>query len=191
MNDFINNPVPTIQEEIITLRIENEKFSKGVSIMPDKELNYQWEKEKEEYIASLRKELDSYKALDSHYDEIEEDAKRIAEENEQLKAIHESDKKSISLIIEKGEELEKENAELKKEISVLLSCSNCLDNKGGYICDKGYNKELKAQIEKMKNCSNCKNRYFETKEDYILCAKCSKLDETKGNIILTKWEFAE
>lgn len=35
--------------------------------------------------AELKKELESYKALDSHYDEIEEDSKRIAEENEQLK----------------------------------------------------------------------------------------------------------
>lgn len=61
------------------------------------------------------------------------------------------------------EEFEKENEQLKKEISVLLSCKNCPENKGGYICEKEYNdkclsqkieyiKELKAQIEKMKCC---------------------------------------
>lgn len=62
MNDFTNNPIPTIQEEILVLKLENEK---------------------------LEKALDSYKALDSHYDEIEEDAKRISEENEELKKMFE------------------------------------------------------------------------------------------------------
>lgn len=41
----------------------------------------QFEKENEQ----LKKELDSYKALDSKYDEIEEDTKVIAKENEGLK----------------------------------------------------------------------------------------------------------
>lgn len=36
-------------------------------------------------IEELERQIESYKALDSHYDEIEEDAKRIAEENERLK----------------------------------------------------------------------------------------------------------
>ena len=58
--------------------------------------------------------------------------------------------------------LEKENAELKKEISVLLSCVNCPENKGGYICEKEYNdkclsqkieyiKELKEENEDLRN----------------------------------------
>lgn len=33
----------------------------------------------------LKKQIDSYKAFESHYDEIEEDAKAIAKENEDLK----------------------------------------------------------------------------------------------------------
>jgi len=48
-------------------------------------------------------------------------------------------------------------AELEKEISNLLSCKDCPDNHGGYICDKEYNdrclsqkiqyiKELKEEI---------------------------------------------
>lgn len=52
--------------------------------------------------------------------------------------------------------------QLEKEISVLLSCKNCPENKGGYICEKEYNdkclaqkiqyiKELKEEIEKMKD----------------------------------------
>ena len=39
-----------------------------------------------EYISELKKEIDYYKSRESHWDEIEEDAKRIAEENAELKA---------------------------------------------------------------------------------------------------------
>ena len=35
-------------------------------------------------------------------------------------------------------ELEKENAELQEKISILLSCKNCPENKGGWICEKEY-----------------------------------------------------
>lgn len=41
------------------------------------------EKEKK-LINDLKKEIDYYKSLESHYDEIEEDAKAIAEENAKL-----------------------------------------------------------------------------------------------------------
>lgn len=39
----------------------------------------------------------------------------------------------------------KENAELKAQISVLLSCKDCPENKGGYICEKEYNDKCLAQ----------------------------------------------
>jgi sugar-specific transcriptional regulator TrmB len=49
------------------------------------------------------------------------------------------------------EELEKENAELEEKISVLLSCKNCPENKGGWICVKEYeNKCLAQKIEFIK-----------------------------------------
>ena len=51
--------------------------------------------------AALKKELESYKALDSHYDEIEEDAKRIAEENKGKNNI-ETMKTTMSTPIENG-----------------------------------------------------------------------------------------
>ena len=65
-------------------------------------------------------------------------------------------------------EVMKDNEELQKEISVLLSCKNCPENKGGYICEKEYNdkclaqkieyiKELEEQIEQMKCYLNCAN----------------------------------
>lgn len=49
------------------------------------------------------------------------------------------------------EELEKENAELKEKISILLSCKNCPENKGGWVCVKEYeNKCLTQKIEYIK-----------------------------------------
>lgn len=45
----------------------------------------------------------------------------------------------------------KENAELKEKISILLSCTNCPENKGGWICAKEYeNKCLTQKIEFIK-----------------------------------------
>ena len=41
--------------------------------------------------------------------------------------------------------LEKENAELKEKISILLSCKNCPENKGGWICAKEYEDKCLAQ----------------------------------------------
>ena len=55
-------------------------------------------------------------------------------------------------------ELEKENAELKEKISVLLSCKNCPENKGGWVCVKEYeNKCLTQKIEYIKELKeeNC------------------------------------
>lgn len=39
----------------------------------------------------------------------------------------------------------KENAELKEKISILLSCKNCPENKGGWICAKEYEDKCLAQ----------------------------------------------
>ena len=83
-------------------------------------------------------------------------------------------------------------AELEEKISILLSCKNCPENKGGYICLKEYedkclaqkiqyikelkeeNAELKNQIEKMKCCENCaKNGHICVAEEMQgkLCGK--------------------
>lgn len=49
------------------------------------------------------------------------------------------------------EKLKKENAKLQEKISVLLSCKNCPENKGGWICLKEYeNKCLTQKIEFIK-----------------------------------------
>ena len=39
----------------------------------------------------------------------------------------------------------KENTELKEKISILLSCKNCPENKGGWICAKEYEDKCLAQ----------------------------------------------
>ena len=43
------------------------------------------------------------------------------------------------------EKLKKENAVLKEKISVLLSCKNCPENKGGWICVKEYENKCLSQ----------------------------------------------
>lgn len=117
----------------------------------------------------------------------------LSKDNEELKSQIENYKLSEN-------ESKEIIAELKKEISVLLSCSNCPENKGGYICEKEYNnkclaqkveyiKELKAQIEKMKCDGNCKHSYsvntggcYDTKCELtgLDCINCKD-----------KWELAE
>ena len=72
------------------------------------------------------------------------------------------------------EELEKENAELKEKISILLSCQNCPENKGGWICAKEYEDKCLAQkIEYIKELqeqcsiladSNASNNFFKEEE---------------------------
>ena len=66
----------------------------------------------------------------------------------------------FEVICSKLSRLEKENAELQEKISVLLSCKNCPENKGGWICEKEYEnkcltqkivyiKELKEEIAEL------------------------------------------
>ena len=41
--------------------------------------------------------------------------------------------------------LQNQIEDLQKQISILLSCKNCPDNKGGYVCDTEYNDKCLAQ----------------------------------------------
>ena len=43
------------------------------------------------------------------------------------------------------EKLKKENAKLQEKISVLLSCTNCPENKGGWGCEKEYENKCLTQ----------------------------------------------
>lgn len=62
--------------------------------------------------------------------------------------------------------IHKENAELEKEISNLLSCKNCPENKGGYICQKEYEDKCLAQkIQYIKELQE-ENADIKEKRDY-------------------------
>ena len=80
----------------------------------------------------------------------------LEKENKELKEVHESDKRSLRLIAEKG-------AELEREISILLSCKNCPENKGGYICQKEY--EDKCLAQKIQYIKELKEENAELKEE--------------------------
>ena len=83
-----------------------------------------------------------------------------------------------------AESREKRIEELEGKISILLSCKNCPENKGGYICEKEYDgkclsqktqyiKELQAENDELRSKiesllayktlyrhNTCKKRYF-------------------------------
>lgn len=163
---------------------------------------------------------DEYEMEYSREDELLEQIAELEKENAELKEVHESDKKSLRLIAEKGAELEKElksekeysatlrkeideytnshtlcakYKELEKEISILLSCKNCPENKGGYICQKEYedkclaqkiqyikelqeeNAELKKQVEQKQHLADV--RLEQSLENYKLFS-----DERKARI---------
>jgi hypothetical protein len=56
--------------------------------------------------------------------------------------------------------------ELEAQISILLSCKNCPDNKGGYICQKEYEDKCLAQkIQYIKKLQE-ENTDIKEKRDY-------------------------
>lgn len=63
----------------------------------------------------------------------------------------------------------KQIAELKEKISVLLSCKNCPENKGGWICVKEYeNKCLAQKIEFIKELKK-ENAQLKSKNCWKTC----------------------
>ena len=80
----------------------------------------------------------------------------LESENAELKELHESDKKSLALIVEKGAKLEKENAELEKSVTMfskggldflhsIKSNRNCID------CESKMSIQLTKAKEKIRN----------------------------------------
>ena len=76
------------------------------------------------------------------------------------------------------------NEELKEKISVLLSCKNCPENKGGWICAKEYEnkclaqkivfiQELKKENAKLKKELKISQRCWQDQENISLNANCS------------------
>jgi len=104
---------------------------------------------------------------------ISEATKELEAQIEQLVYFHNEDVNTIKLLNE-------QIAELEQKISVLLSCKNCPENKGGFICQKEYEdkclaqkiqyiKELKeenAELKKVAEFQQSSNmsRHFENKK---------------------------
>jgi regulator of replication initiation timing len=81
----------------------------------------------------------------------------------------------FEIICKNLDELEKENEKLKKRLSVLLSCKNCPDNKGGFICQKEYeDKCLTQKIQYIKELKE-ENTEFE-KENANLKARLNAIN---------------
>ena len=60
---------------------------------------------------------------------------------------------------------EKRISELEEKISVLLSCKNCPENKGGFICQKEY--EDKCLAQKIQYIKELKEENAELKEKLL------------------------
>ena len=78
----------------------------------------------------------------------------------------------------------KQIAELEEKISVLLSCKNCSENKGGWICAKEYEnkclaqkivfiQELKKEKAKLKKELKISQRCWQDQKNISLNANCS------------------
>ena len=78
--------------------------------------------------------------------------------------------KTVEVELNRIAELEKENAELRKEISVLLSCKNCPENKGSYICKKEY--ENKCLAQKIQFIKELQEENAELKEQLSNVREC-------------------
>jgi len=58
-------------------------------------------------------------------------------------------------------------AELERKISVLLSCKNCPENKGGFICQKEY--ENKCLAQKIQFIKELQEENTELKKNFRIC----------------------
>lgn len=115
--------------------------------------------------SELKKENDCYKALDSHYEEIEEDAKVIAKENAELK---EKLKNEISFN-ERSETVKK----YQEQINELKAHCKAVDDVN----------------EKMKCGGNCRHGYYvNTGGCYDMKCRLTYCDCINCN---DKWELAE
>jgi hypothetical protein len=77
--------------------------------------------------------------------------------------------------IDSAEPREKRIAELEEKISVLLSCKNCPENKGGFICQKEY--ENKCLTQKIQYIKELQKENAELKEKVNILDNCDRLGD--------------
>lgn len=75
-------------------------------------------------------------------------------------------------------------AELEEKISILLSCKNCPENKGGYICVKEY--ENKCLAQKIQHIKELQEEIAELKSGCGMCYRKDKENLTKAKEIIKK-----
>ena len=77
---------------------------------------------------------------------------------------------------------EKRIEELEKKISVLLSCKNCPENKGGFICAKEY--ENKCLAQKIQYIKELKEENAELRRNEFNARSCLELQQSQDKAIL-------
>ena len=81
-------------------------------------------------------------------------------------------------------DIEKHNkiVELQEKISILLSCKNCSENKGGYICQKEYEDKCLAQkIQYIKELKEENRQLKNEVED--LSSYCNQIGKVKTEVL--------
>ena len=112
-----------------------------------------------------KEELDRIKRAEEIQRYTENRCEALEKENAELKEINTDLKQSLDWANERESENAKRITELEEQISILLSCKNCPENKGGYICEKEYEgkclsqktqytKELQEENAKLKEQNN-------------------------------------
>ena len=103
----------------------------------------------------------------------------LKKQNADLKEINTDLKQSLDWANERESENVKRITELEEQISILLSCKNCPENKGGYICEKEY--EGKCLSQKTQYIKELQEENAELKEQN------NKAKELIRNIIRVTW----
>ena len=81
--------------------------------------------------------------------------------------------------------------ELEEKISVLLSCKNCPENKGGYICEKEYNdKCLSQKIQYIKELEEENNELLDVINNQdVKIADLEKENKTLEGCLFAEQEY--
>lgn len=157
--------------------------------------------------ADRREELDRIKRAEEIQRYTENRCEALEKENAELKEINADLKQSLDWANEREREDVKRITELEEKISILLSCKNCPENKGGYICEKEYegkclsqktqyikelqeeNAELKDKLSNLASVAGVRLANWQKyeKENAKLKEQNNKAKELIRNIIRVTW----
>lgn len=112
---------------------------------------------------------------DKRIEELEKEAEEYAEENQIYVGEYCSYNHLVKAYLVSAEPREKRIAELEQKISILLSCKNCPENKGGFICQKEY--EDKCLAQKIQYIKELQEEIVELKRENRGIKTCANCDE--------------